>query len=83
MGLRICVSKKFPGDPDATGLETHVDKLYYPYSKPKFKTQFSVQGNLKEFAEYRVLALRIWSIFPSDVVLAKLMNPFEPQYLHV
>ena len=83
VGLRICFSKKLPGDPDATGLETHVDKLQHPYSKPKFETQFSDQGNLKEFAEYRVLALRIWSIFPSYVVLAELMNPFEPQYLHL
>lgn len=73
VGLRVCISKKFPG------LETHLDKLYHPYSKPKFETQFSVQGNLSEFAMYRVLALRIWSVFPSYVVLAKLMNPFEPQ----
>ena len=79
VGLRVCISKKFPGDLDATGLETHLDKLYHPYSKPKFETQFSVQGNLKEFAVYRVFALRIWSVFPSYVVLAKLMNPFEPQ----
>lgn len=25
--LSICISKKFPGDLDATGLETHLDKL--------------------------------------------------------
>ena len=27
VGLSICISKKFPGDLDATGLETHLDKL--------------------------------------------------------